>query len=455
MLGRVRRKFSRSSKSETFVAPLDLGHGQKLSRTVTLKPEQATGKLSRLSLSPSDKELVTKLAFPPDQSVTEGGPRYQTPSLTTKWSERTVFNNTDSGFLSLPTEILLYLQRYLSLCSEVSLRQSCSRFFNLYSSPSFYLSGDDKFGFICMIERDQDPTLLPRLVCGQCRDLHPKSMFPASEIRRAPLERDCRQVWLCPHRSLGYEKCIRKIKAGAESPFRAESVEPCNRCREVIRNRTVADRPERSGAVINLQNSKAESLLISKIALLQAPSPSHATRASASGLYTETFPAKDVSDALQALNFPICPHIRLGDPFILSKFCRACINTAALKPGQPGPNCISEVKDRDIFGKSRDGKCKGTCYSRGCKTKFMFQSRESLTPDASGKRQVWLIIVAYRWLGPLLSSGKDAAWLDHSVKAPERTEMRIAWDNWINTIRRQPMPNWSICLLHPEDCNLR
>jgi hypothetical protein len=455
MLDRVRRKLSRSSKSETSVTVLDPDHGQRLSRTVTLEPEQAAGSVSRLSLTPSDKDLVTKLAFAPDQPIVERAPRYQTPSLTTRWSERTVFNNTDTGILSLPAEVLLCLQLYLSLCSEVSLRQSCSRFFHLYSSPSFYLSGDDKFEFICMIERDQDPALLPRLVCGQCRDLHPKSTFPASEIRRAPLDRDCRQVWLCPHRSLGYEKCIRKIKAGADSPFRSQNVEPCNKCREVIRNRTIADRPERNGAVIDLQNPKAESMLISKIALLQAPSPSHATRGSASGLYTETFPAKDVSDALQALNFPICPHIRLGDPFILSKFCRACINTTVLKPGQPGPNCISEVKDRDIFGRSRDGKCKGTCYSRGCKTKFMFQSRESLTPDASGKRQVWLIIVTYRWLGPLLSKGKDSTWLDHSIKAQERTDMRIAWDNWIRAIRRQPMPNWSICLLHPEDCNLR
>jgi hypothetical protein len=455
MLDRVRRKLSRSIKSETFTAVLDPDHGQRLSKRATLEAEQATGNISKLSLTPSDKELVTKLAFTLDQPIIERSPRYQTPSLTTKWSERTVFNNTDTGILSLPTEVLLYLQQYLSLCSEVSLRQSCSRFFHLYSSPSFYLAGDDKFDFICMIERDQDPTLLVRLVCGQCRDLHPKSMFPAAEIRRAPLDRDCRQVWLCPHRSLGYEKCIRKIKAGSDSSFRSENLEPCNKCRETIRNRAVADRPERSGTTIDLQNPKAESMLISKIALLQAPSPAHATRGSASGLYTETFPAKDVSDALQALNFPICPHIRLGDPFILSKFCRACISTAVLKPGQPGPNCISEVKDRDIFGRSRYGKCKGACYNRGCKTKFMFQSRESLTPDASGKRQVWLIIVTYRWLGPLLSKGKDSTWLDHSIKAQERTDMRIAWDNWMRTTRRQPMPNWSICLLHPEDCNLR
>src|ERR1700744_3500716 len=100
MLDRVRRKLSRSSKSETFPATLDPGHSQRLSRTTTPETEQATGNVSRLSLTPSDKELVTKLAFNPEQPTIEHSSRYQTPSLTTKWSERTVFNNTDAGILS-------------------------------------------------------------------------------------------------------------------------------------------------------------------------------------------------------------------------------------------------------------------------------------------------------------------------------------------------------------------
>lgn len=457
MLERVRRKLSRSAKSESFVQTLDPdNHGQELKRTSTHAPKQATRNLSKSSLSPSDQDLVRKLAFAPDQAMIERAPRNQTPSLATKWSERTVFNEFHSGILSLPTEVLLYMQGYLSLCSEVSLRQSCSRFLGLYSSQSFYLSGDDKFDFICMIERDQDSSSLRRLVCGHCRDLHSRVAFPSPQIRKAPLERDCRMIWLCPHTSFGYEKSIRKIKAGVDSPFRAENVEPCNKCRERIRNRAVADRPEKGTSTIDIENPKAESLLISKIALLQAPSPAHATRGSASGLYTETFPAKDVSDVLQALNFPICPHVKLGDPFILSKFCRACISTTVLPPGTKGPPCISEAKEKDIFGRNRSGKCKGACYVRGCRTRFMFQSRESLTADASGKRQVWLIVVVYRWLGALLSSGRDSTWLDHTVNAQERTEMKSSWDQWNRTYRGvQCMPNWSICLLHPEDCNLR
>ena len=444
MLVRVRRKLSRSTKSEAFVTKF--------------KPDDPQQNSSRVSLTPSDAEIISKLSFGPDRPIIERSPRNQTPSVATKWSERTVFNNVDSGFLALPTEILLFLQSYLTDSSEVSLRQTCSRFFNLYSLPSFYLSGDAKFDFLCMIERDQDDKrLLSRLVCGHCRDLHPRSAFPSSEVdRRAPLDRDCRQIWLCPHRSLGYERTLNKVKAGVDSPFRAENIQPCNKCRETIRNRAVADRPERTGAEIDIENAKAESMLITKIALLQAPSPSHATRGMASGMYTETFPAKGVSDALQALNFPICPHIRLGDPFILSKFCRACIRTTVLAPGSRGPPCISENKEKDIFGLYRGEKCKGSCYIRSCKTRFMFQARESLTADASGKRQVWLIIVVYRWLGPLLTQGKDSTWLDHSVNTRERAEMRTSWDKWTRTYRgRQCMPNWSICLLHPDDCNLR
>ena len=459
MLDKVRRRLSRSSKSESFVPTLDPdqhGHRPSISRTTTISPGQPNHNLSRLSLSPSDRELIKKLTFDPDQPLVERARRNRTPSLNTiRWSERTVFNNTTSGILSLPAEVLLYMQQYLSLCSEVSLRQSCFRFFDLYSSPSFYLSGDDQFDFICMIERDQDPTLLRRLVCGRCRELHPKIAFPSSDVRRAPLDRDCRQVWLCPHTSLGYEKTIRKIKAGVESPFRAENIDPCNKCRERVRNRAVADRPEKGTAAIDLENPRAESLLITKMALLQAPSPSHNTRGTASGLYTETFRAKDVSDALQALNFPICPHIRLGDPFTLTKFCRACTSTTVLPPGTKGPVCISQ-RDKDVFGRARGGKCKGQCYTPGCRTRFMFQARESLAPDASGKRQVWLIFVVYRWLGPLLQSGKDSTWLDHAVNTHERIDMRNAWEQWSRLNRDRPcMPNWSICLLHPEDCNLR
>ena len=456
MLDRVRRKLSRSSKSESFVRTQDPDHGHRpsLQRQGTLAGLDEERNVSRISVT--DQQIITKLQFAPDQPMIERAPRKHTPSLATRSSERTIFNNVENGVLALPTEVLLTLQRYLTLCSEVALRQACSRFFHLYSTTSFYLSGDDKFDFLCMVERDQDKSVFARLVCGHCRELHPRRFFSSFEQRQPPAQRDCRQVWLCPHRSMGYEQTIRRVKAGMDSPFRAENIEPCNKCRETIRSRAVADRPERSGSKIDVENPKAESLLISKVALLQAPSPSHNTRSGAAGIYTETFHAKDVSDALQALNFALCPHIRLGDPYILSKFCRACINTVVIAPGVKGPPCISEVKDRDIFGRKQGGKCKGSCYIRGCKTRFMFQARESLAADASGKRQVWLIIVAYRWLGPLLTAGKESTWREHAVNAPERIEMKNTWEKWTKTYRgRQCMPNWSICLLHPEDCNLR
>ena len=308
-----------------------------------------------------------------------------------------------------------------------------------------------------MTERDQDPQSLDKLVCGHCQELHIRSTFPSAEIKQAPTSRDCRQVWLCAHRYVGFQKSIRGIKAGVEAPFRVETLEPCSRCRNSIRNRSVADRPEKGTSVTDLENPKAESLLISKIGLLQAPSPLYNVRTTGgSGMYQEVFQVKSVSSALQAIDFRLCPHLKLGDPYILSKFCRACINTQRLPPGVKGPPCISENKRE--FGEAKIGpKCKGTCYTRGCKTQFMFQAKESLSPDASGRRQVWLFIVVYRWLGPLLTAGRDSTWTEHSVNHQERKEMRAKWTDWEKTSRagRQCMPNWSICLLHPEDSNLR
>ncbi|KIW82225.1 hypothetical protein Z517_05252 [Fonsecaea pedrosoi CBS 271.37] len=440
---------------------------RKLSRTKSVPGPVEVAEESRdqlqpwprkaLSLTPSDEQLVAKLAFTPETAIIERAPRRQTPSVGTRWSERTVFNNVESGFLSLPTELLMFLQPYLSPSSEVSLRHTCSRFFHLYSTPSFVLTGKELFDFLCMTERDQDPTELDKLVCSRCQMLHLRSTFPTAEIKQESTLRDCRQVWLCPHRHLGYQRTIRNIKAGVESPFRVETLEPCSRCRNSIRNRSVADRPEKGTSAMDLENPKAESLLISKIALLQAPSPLYNARTSGgSGMYKEVFQVKDVSSALSGIDFRLCAHMKLGDPYILSKFCRACINTQRLPPGVKGPPCINESKREFGAGRTR-AKCKGTCFTRGCKTQFMFQARESLSPDASGRRQVWLIIVVYRWLGPLLSAGRDGTWTDHAIDHQERKEMRVKWAEWekVNRSGRQCMPNWSICLLHPEDSNLR
>lgn len=450
ILDRMRKRLSRSKSlpaGESVPAEcLDEDHA-------ILQPWKTTA----LSLTPSDEQLVSKLAFTPETAIIERAPRHQTPSVATAFSERTVFNNVESGFLSLPTEMLLFLQPYLAPSSEVALRHSCSRFFHLYTTPSFLLTGPELFDFLCMTERDQDPTELDRLVCGKCQVLHIRSSFPTSEIKQESKSRDCRQVWLCPHRHLGYQKSIRAIKAGVESPFRVETLEPCSRCRNTIRNRSVADRPEKGTSLTDLENPKAESLLISKIGLLQAPSPLYNSRTTGgSGMYKEIFQAKDVSTALQAIDFRLCQHLKLGDPYILSKFCRACINTQRLPPGVKGPPCINETK-REFGEKFSGARCKGACFTRGCKTQFMFQARESLSPDASGRRQVWLIIVVYRWLGPLLSAGRDMTWTNHAINHQERKDMRTRWTEWerANRSGRQCMPNWDICLLHPEDSNLR
>lgn len=387
-------------------------------------------------------------------------------------------DNSASYLFNLPTELVLQLQLYLAPCTEVSLRQSCSRFFHIYTCPSFYLAGDSRFNFLCYLERDDHNLLRNRsnFVCGHCRDLHARSAFPLSELRKLPQERDCRQVWLCAHRALGFEKALYRIRA-VEMPLRVESLDPCSKCKPSIRNRSIADRPGQSAytsaSEVDLSNSSlaGRTLLISKIGILQKPSPSD-TRGSGSSLNTEIFPTRELATALSGLDFGICPHIRLGDPYVLSKFCRSCLNVRILRPGEKGPPCIS-LKN----GGEKAGKCRGECYVKGCKTGFMFQTRESLLPDVTGRRQIWLILAIYRWLGPLIvatsnfdveadgqcaeagfaltRSYENRMWLDHTVDAAEMVEMRVKWKTWLRGHGRKCMPDWSICQLHPEDCNLR
>ncbi|RMD44983.1 hypothetical protein DV735_g104, partial [Chaetothyriales sp. CBS 134920] len=229
---------------------------------------------------------------------------------------------------------------------------------------------------------------------------------------------------------MGYAKSIKLIKAGIDAPFRAENIAPCSRCRERIRNRSVADRPEKGSLEMHLENPKSESLLISKIGLMQAPSPVYNAKAQngSSGMYKEVFQVKDVMAALQAIDLQLCPHLWLGDPSIISKFCRSCINIQKLPPGVKGPRCISAT-DRNGFDRAKlTGRCKGSCFASGCKTKFMFQTRESLTPDASGRRQIWLIIVIYRWLGPLLTDQRVQSWNDHAPLDPSVQESLKDYD---------------------------
>ena len=49
----------------------------------------------------------------------------------------------------------------------------------------------------------------------------------------------------------------------------------------------------------------------------------------------------------------------------------------------------------------------------------------------------------------------DKSWREHTVNAAEMVEMRANWRTWVKAYGRKCMPDWSICLLHPEDCNLR
>lgn len=147
VLERMRRKLSRS-KSAAIPAQQADDETQNNVDETEIVPQAWTTK--KLSLTPSDEQLVSRLAFTEDTEFIERPPKYQTPSVATAYSERTIFNNVERGLLSLPTELLIFLQPYLSLSSEVALRHSCSRFLHLYSTQSFLLTGQELFDFLCV-----------------------------------------------------------------------------------------------------------------------------------------------------------------------------------------------------------------------------------------------------------------------------------------------------------------
>lgn len=386
-----------------------------------------------------------------------------------------------SPLLSLPTELLHQLPPYLPPSAVVSLRQTCSRLHTtlglLPHSSSSSLSPSSTFTFLLMLDRDNlttyAPSTPPRLLCGSCRCFHPRSAFPAAHVSLHPLQRSCRQLWLCPHKSYTHPRAAKFLRPPQDSNtlFITKNIDPCPRCRDSIRHRVAAD--------------PTNTIITTKIALLQRPTPLPRR-----GQAPDVFPVRDVSAALQALNFRICPHIRISDHLLLSRFCRVCLSTRSVKAnGKCIQDCNSErLNYRGYSG----GKCKGQCFKKGCNTGWMFQARESLKPDASGRRQVWLVLGVWRGLGklktpdddnpqteeiiwdpdseenddktdviPTLDSNtrtgdKDPAWVGHTVDAPERAAMRKHLEEWNRGAGGggKCLPDWSICLLHPEDGGL-
>lgn len=387
-----------------------------------------------------------------------------------------------SPLLSLPTELLHQLPPYLPPSAVVSLRQTCSRLHTVLGllphSSSSSLSPSSTFAFLLMLDRDNlttySPSHPPRLLCGHCRRLHPRSAFPAAHISLHPLRRSCRQLWLCPHKSYTHPRAAKLLRPPRDSNtlFITKNIDPCPRCRDNIRHRVAAD--------------PSNTILTTKIALLQRPTPLPRR-----GQAPDVFPVKDVSAALQALNFRICPHIRISDHLLLSRFCRVCLSTRSVKAnGRCIQDCNSERLNTTGYG---GGKCKGQCFKKGCNSGWMFQARESLKPDATGRRQVWLVLGVWRGLGKLKiqdddddsgvdeiisdpdeeagdektdatrnagpdpgTGDKEPAWVDHTVDVPERAAMRKHWEEWNRGSGGggKCLPDWSICLLHPEDGGL-
>lgn len=383
-----------------------------------------------------------------------------------------------SPLLSLPTELLQLLPPYLPPSALVALRQTCSRLHTILGllphSSSSSLSRTSTFTFLLMLDRDNltsyAPSTPPRLLCGQCQRFHPRSAFPAAHASLHPLHRSCRQLWLCPHKSYTHPRAAKFLRPPQDSNtlFITKNIDPCPRCRDSIRHRVASD--------------PTNTILTTKIALLQRPTPLPKR-----GQAPDVFPVKDVSAALQTLSFRLCPHIRISDHQLLSRFCRVCLSTRSVKANG---RCIQDCNSERLSGTGYGGgKCKGQCFKRGCNTGWMFQTRESLKPDASGRRQVWLVLAVWRAVGnlkipedddagtadeivwdpeemgdgkkdtlpePIMSPGvgeRDPAWLDHTVDAPERASMRKHWEQWNRGAGGggKCLPDWSALLLLSDD----
>lgn len=113
----------------------------------------------------------------------------------------------------LPAELVDEIAQYLSPLSKLSLRYTCHRFRNYFSttiqslrkqvntkSNSNTEERNQWYNFLRMLERDQR---ISQLVCSACRQTHHTSLFSINAQRESP--RKCLasmgEPWICPHSS--------------------------------------------------------------------------------------------------------------------------------------------------------------------------------------------------------------------------------------------------------------
>ena len=198
----------------------------------------------------------------------------------------------------LPIELLSEVWKSLPLSSQLSLSYTCRhfRFYSLDSGCSIKSlfptrqptenntsCSPEQWDFLCILERDQSQAhsrdLAPTALCSSCKAQHPVTLFSQNQLHRDASERQCvgRQgkLWLCPHTQLS--------SAPLDMTRGWNEITKCADVHHQVRIEWTAAILERS--------------------ILSCTDEWEIREA-------------DIREALEGLEFDICPHLRINDPSI-------------------------------------------------------------------------------------------------------------------------------------------
>lgn len=125
-----------------------------------------------------------------------------------------------------------------------------------------------------------------------------------------------RKIWVCPHLGLGFDQTKKLFSAAIAQPQSwKHDFGPCPRkfCNMNLSSYLTTDRE---------QGRKISHSMNTLVTLLQAPS-----RRSPQAMFESLLSLEKVATALHGLDVPICPHLRVNQSLILSKFNPECLYT--------------------------------------------------------------------------------------------------------------------------------
>ncbi|PGH29293.1 hypothetical protein GX50_07955 [[Emmonsia] crescens] len=306
-----------------------------------------------------------------------------------------VGNSKKSILHRLPPEIVSLVIKHLKPFEVECLRYVCRLFYHNYPSSRF-LTLRGKFELQCLMEGDPGSKTLACRVCRNKR--HHKSMFYPIDWDRNPHYRKCKKyrgglLQLCPYRTASFDDMVDLSKCS----FRGFQVPKCSHDAYDLALAL-------QGQSCSFEDETWNTIPWGKNKVLT-------TTTLVAIYHTAKIPSSaDAKRACKALDIPLCPHVHLGDSWVIEKYRPDLV---ALHMYQ-----VSAIKDCSCLH------CRGF-MCRFCDSRFKFRVNARKEPVAS----TCIGVLIMRNLGKL-QDPNDPFWLTQ-LSITKLPDFRTQWSDRI------------------------